>query len=34
MMALALSADLIEYLIEYCVGRNHKSIRYIENGGN
>ena len=27
---LKLSADLIEYLIEYCVSRNHKSIRYIE----
>lgn len=27
---LKLSADLIEYLIEYCVGHNHKSIRYIE----
>lgn len=27
---LTMSADLIEYLIEYCVGRNHKSIRYIE----
>ena len=27
---LGLSADLIEYLIEYCVSRNHKSIRYIE----
>lgn len=27
---LKLPADLIEYLIEYCVGRNHKSIRYIE----
>ncbi len=27
---LSLSADLIEYLIEYCVSRNHKSIRYIE----
>ena len=25
-----MSADLIEYLIEYCVGHNHKSIRYIE----
>ena len=30
MMALACLADLIEYLIEYCVGHNHKSIRYIE----
>ena len=27
---LHLSADLIEYLIEYCVSRSHKSIRYIE----
>lgn len=27
---LNLSAELIEYLIEYCVGRNHKSMRYIE----
>ena len=27
---LGMSADLIEYLIEYCVGHNHKSIRYIE----
>ena len=27
---LGLSADLIEYLIEYCVSRNHKSIRDIE----
>lgn len=27
---LKLSSDLIEYLIEYCVSRNHKSIRYIE----
>lgn len=27
---LKLSADLVEYLIEYCVSRNHKSIRYIE----
>lgn len=25
-----LSADLIEYLIEYCVTNNHKSMRYIE----
>ncbi len=24
------SADLIEYLIEYCVSNNHKSMRYIE----
>lgn len=27
---LGFSADLIEYLIEYCVTRHHKSIRYIE----
>ena len=27
---LKMSPDLIEYLIEYCVSRNHKSIRYIE----
>ena len=27
---LDFSADLIEYLIEYCVSRNHRSIRYIE----
>lgn len=27
---LHFSADLIEYLIEYCVSRNHKSMRYIE----
>ena len=27
---LELSADLIEYLLEYCVSHNHKSIRYIE----
>lgn len=27
---LKLSADLIEYLIEYCVSRNHRSMRYIE----
>lgn len=27
---LGMSADLIEYLIEYCVGKNHKSLRYIE----
>lgn len=27
---LHFSADLVEYLIEYCVSRNHKSIRYIE----
>ena len=28
--SLGFSADLIEYLIEYCVGRDHRSIRYIE----
>lgn len=27
---LGLSTDLIEYLIEYCVDNNHKSMRYIE----
>lgn len=27
---LGMSADLIEYLIEYCVENNHKSIHYIE----
>ena len=27
---LGMSYDLIEYLIEYCVLHNHKSIRYIE----
>lgn len=27
---LKFPADLIEYLFEYCVSRNHKSIRYIE----
>ena len=27
---LGLSADLIEYLLEYCVSHNPKSIRYIE----
>lgn len=27
---LKLPADLIEYLVEYCVSRGHKSIRYIE----
>ena len=27
---LQMSPELIEYLIEYCVGRNHKSIRYME----
>lgn len=28
--SLHFPADLIEYLIEYCVSREHKSIRYIE----
>lgn len=28
--ALGMSADLIEYLIEYCVENNHKSIHYIK----
>lgn len=27
---LKFSAELIEYLIEYCVNNNHKSMRYIE----
>ncbi len=27
---LKMSADLIEYLVEYCVSRGHKSMRYIE----
>lgn len=27
---LKMSPELIEYLIEYCVSKNHKSIRYIE----
>ena len=27
---LLFSTDLIDYLIEYCVSRGHKSIRYIE----
>lgn len=27
---LHFSTDLIDYLIEYCVSRGHKSIRYIE----
>lgn len=27
---LHFSSDLIDYLIEYCVSRGHKSIRYIE----
>ncbi len=25
-----MSADLIEYLVEYCVSRGRKSMRYIE----
>ena len=28
--ALGFSAELIEYLFEYCVSKGHKSIRYIE----
>lgn len=28
--SLGFSADLIEYLIEYCVSKGHTSIRYIE----
>lgn len=27
---LSFSAELIEYLIEHCVSKNHRSIRYIE----
>lgn len=27
---LKMSSALIEFLIEYCVGRNHRSIRYME----
>ncbi|MCI8997200.1 MAG: DnaD domain protein [Lachnospiraceae bacterium] len=27
---LGFSPDLIEYLIEYCVSKNHKSLRYME----
>lgn len=27
---MKMSPELIEYLIEYCVSRNHKSMRYIE----
>lgn len=27
---LGFSADLIEYLVEYCVSKGHKSLRYIE----
>lgn len=27
---LAFSADLIEYLIEYCIGKGHTSIRYMD----
>jgi len=28
--SLGFSTELIEYLIEYCVSNNHKSMRYIE----
>lgn len=28
--SLKFSTDLIEYLIEYCISRGHKSMRYIE----
>ena len=27
---LAMSPDLIEFLVEYCVSKNHKSLRYME----
>ena len=27
---LGMSVDLIEYLIEYCVSNDHRSMRYIE----
>lgn len=30
---LHLSADLLEYLVEYCVTNNHKSVRYMESVG-
>ena len=30
MMSSICSADLIEYLVEYCVSRGRKSMRYIE----
>lgn len=30
---LGFSADLIEYLLEYCVSNNHKSFHYIEKVG-
>ena len=30
---LGFPADLIEYLIEYCVSKGHRSIRYIEKTG-
>ena len=30
---LGFSAELIEYLIEYCVSKGHRSIRYIEKTG-
>ncbi len=28
--SLGFSADLIEYLVEYCVSKRHKNLRYIE----
>ena len=27
---LGMSADLVEYLLEYCIGKNHTSVRYME----
>ena len=30
---LGFSADLVEYLFEYCAGKGHKDIRYIEKTG-
>ncbi len=30
---LGFSADLTEYLLEYCISNNHRSIRYIETVG-
>lgn len=30
---LGFSTDLIEYLFEYCVGKEHRSMRYIEKTG-
>ena len=27
---LNMSADLVEYLLEYCIGKGHTSVRYIE----